>query len=108
MPPLQWIYGKNLLELVEFPSDYGRTTKTTTQKNVDLTLYQWIPTHETILGFYRDAYAAINRINNVIRNIGAADFLSEDDKNRMLGEARSCGDCIISNWCASSARFPSR
>ena len=84
----QWIYGKNLLELVEFPSDYGRTTKTTTQKNVDLTLYQWIPTHETILGFYRDAYAAINRINNVIRNIDAADFLSEDDRNRMLGEAR--------------------
>lgn len=53
------------------PVRLRRTTKTTTQKNVDLTLYQWIPTHETILGFYRDAYAAINRINNVIRNIGA-------------------------------------
>jgi len=84
----QWIYKSNFLELVELPTDYARTTKTNEQKNSSLALYQYNAQHTSILGFYRDAFAAINRFNNVIRNLEKVSFLSDTDKNRMLGEAR--------------------
>lgn len=84
----QWIYKTNFLELVELPTDYARTTKTNEQKNSSLALFQYNAQHTSILGFYSDAFAAINRFNNVIRNLEKVDFLKDADKNRMLGEAR--------------------
>jgi hypothetical protein len=83
----QWIHKANFFELVELPTDYARTVKIAEQKNSALALYQWTPQHATVLGFYRDAFAAINRFNDVIDNLQQTDFLEEDVKNRMLGEA---------------------
>ncbi len=60
-------------------------------------LHQVTPTNNTVRGIWEDLYVALNRVNSTVDRISAmtSDQIENEDKNKMIGEAKFLRSTII-------------